>query len=117
MNYLNIRNKNKKVLNINEPLFLSYQNKRIGIDGIEDICTNAYKLMGLQNYGYTTHTLRHTAATIIYICVTQDILLLKKFLGHVKLSTTEIYTHVYNKQVQEAVNKNPLNDFAKEKAA
>lgn len=109
LKYISLRNKNKKVVDSNEALFISYQNKRIGIDGVENVCSKAYSLMGLQEYGYTTHTLRHTAATIIYMYVSQDILLLKKFLGHVRLSTTEIYTHIYNKQVKEAVDKNPLN--------
>ena len=49
--------------------------------------------------------------------VAQDILLLKKFLGHSQLSSTEIYSHVYNKQVKEAVNKNPLNEFSRKKVA
>ncbi len=47
----------------------------------------------------------------------QDIFLLKRFLGHARLSSTEIYTHVYNEQVKEAVDKNPLNEILEEKAA
>lgn len=107
--YIEVRNRNKKIINIEEPLFVSYQNKRIGIDGVEDICAKAYKLLGLEDYGYTTHTLRHTAASLMYIYVKQDILLLKSFLGHASLDSTQIYTHVYNKQVKEAVDRNPLN--------
>lgn len=115
--YLNIRNKDNKIININEPLFLSYHKKRIGIDAIEDICNKAYKLMGLENYSYTTHTLRHTAASLMYIYVKQDILLLKKFLGHVRIDTTEIYTHTYDKTAKQAVDKNPLNELVEEKVA
>lgn len=117
LKYINVRNKDKKIIDINEPLFISYQHKRLGIDGVEGICEKAYILMGLENYGYTTHTLRHTAATLIYIYVAQDIFLLKKFLGHADVSTTEVYTHVYNKQVKQAVDKNPLNEILGEKAA
>ncbi len=118
LKYIRVRNKNKEIIDINEALFISYQNKRIGIDGIEDVCKKAYELMGLKKCGYTTHTLRHSAATLIYIYVAQDILLLKRFLGHARLSTTEIYTHVYNKQAKEAVDKNPLNnEFLEEKVA
>ena len=107
--YIEVRNRNKKIINIDEPLFVSYQNKRIGIDGVEDLCAKAYKLLGLEDYGYTTHTLRHTAASLMYIYVKQDILLLKSFLGHASLDSTQIYTHVYNKQVKEAVDRHPLN--------
>lgn len=117
LKYISERNRNKKFVNLEDPLFISYQNKRLGIDGVEDVCSKAYKLMGLDNYGYTTHTLRHTAATLMYRYVSQDIILLKKFLGHSQLSSTEIYSHVYNKQVKEAVNKNPLNEFSRKKVA
>ena len=110
---------NNNIINLNDPLFISIKKERLRIDGIEDICKKAYKLMGLEEYGYTTHTLRHTAATLMYMYVSQDILLLKEFLGHERISTTEIYTHVYNKELKEAVEKNPLNTIkiAKKKAA
>ena len=107
--YIEQRNRKEKIISLNEPLFLNKNGSRIGIDCVEDICENAYKLMGLSNCGYTTHTLRHTAASMIYIYVTKDILLLKEFLGHKSISTTQIYTHIYNEQVKEAVDKNPLN--------
>ena len=114
--YLNIRNKNKKVICLTDALFISYHGKRIGVRGVEDICRQAYKLMELSEYKYTTHTLRHTAATLIYR-QTKDLLVLKEFLGHAQLSTTEIYTHVVNDEVKEAVDKNPLNEFVFEKVA
>ena len=60
--------------------------------------------------------MRHTAATLIYR-QTKDLLILKEFLGHAQLSTTEIYTHVVNDEVKEAVDKNPLNEFVFEKVA
>lgn len=117
LKYVDYRTRKEKVVDINSPLFISYQNKRVGIDCIEDVCNKAYKLIGLENYGYTTHTLRHTAATIMYMYVTQNLLVLKEFLGHASVTSTEIYTHVYNEKLKEAINKNPLNDFVFEKAA
>lgn len=117
LNYINYRNRKEKVVDISAPLFINRFGKRIGIDGIEDVCAKAYKLMGLENYGYTTHTLRHTAATLMYIYVTQDILLIKNFLGHITVISTEIYTHTYNEKLKEAVNKHPLNNFEIRKVA
>ena len=114
--YLNIRNKNQKVVCINDALFMSYQGKRLGIDGVEDICKKAYKLMGLEDYGYTTHTLRHTSATLIYK-KTRNLLILKEFLGHNSLSATEIYLHIANEKIKDAVDKNPLNEVVFEKVA
>lgn len=115
--YLNIRFKGKTFIDISEPLFISCRKKRISIDAIEDICSKAYQLMGLKEYKYTTHTLRHTAATLIYIYVAQDILLLKKILGHESITSTEIYTQVYDSKTKEAFEKNPLSNITKEKAA
>lgn len=63
----------------------------------------------LKDLGYkgSTHTLRHTAATIMYQ-ETKDILLVKEFLGHKSIEATQIYTHISNEQVKNAVNSNPL---------
>ena len=74
------------------------------------MCEKAYKLMGLEDYGYTTHTLRHTSATLIYK-KTKDLLILKEFLGHNSLSATEIYLHTANDKIKDAVDKNPLNEL------
>lgn len=46
---------------------------------------------------------------MMYMYTTQDILVLKQFLGHKNINSTQIYTHVYNKKLKEAVDKNPLN--------
>lgn len=50
--------------------------------------------MHLDTY-YTTHTLRHTAATIMYTY----------------LSSTQIYTHLNNNKIKKAVESHPLNNF------
>lgn len=72
--YLSTRIKN------NDALFLSNQDKRISTSAVEDICKKAYKLIGLTNFDdYAAHTLRHTAATLIYKN-TKDILVTKEFL-------------------------------------
>ena len=42
-----------------------------------------------------------------------DIRILKDILGHNNLGTTEIYTHLSNKQIKEAISSNPLADFEK----
>lgn len=99
-----------------DPLFISSQKKRISKSSIENICKQAYKLLGIEGKHYSVHTLRHTAATILYK-YTNDILLLQSFLGHASLKSTEIYTHVYNSSVKEAVEKNPLSNFIPMKKA
>lgn len=108
-NYLETRKEKESFIDENDFLFINNKQNRLGIDGVEYICKKAYKLAGLEGYGYTTHTLRHTAATTLYKYVTQDILVLKEFLGHESIVSTEIYTHVSNKELIKAVNNHPLN--------
>ena len=64
--------------------------------------------IGLGGAGYSVHKLRHTAATLMYQYGNVDIRVLQDILGHENLGTTEIYTHTSSKQMEEAVNANPL---------
>lgn len=114
--YLKWKNRDNKIISLEEPLFINKNGKRLAIDGVENICKKAFRLIGLGEYGYTTHTLRHTSATIIYK-YTNDIFLLKEFLGHSCIEATEIYTHVNNIKVKEAIEKNPLNNYEIKKVA
>ena len=63
---------------------------------------------GLDTSKYSTHKLRHTAATLMYQYGNVDIRALQELLGHESIATTEIYTHVSNEQVRNAVESNPL---------
>ncbi|MDE6664781.1 MAG: tyrosine recombinase XerC, partial [Ruminococcus sp.] len=116
-NYLEIRTKNQKA--VDEPaLFISNQNKRISKRRVQQIVENTIKNAELDGKGFTTHKLRHTAATLMYQYGGADILTLKELLGHSSISTTEIYTHLNNEQVRNAIENNPLADvnFSKNKS-
>lgn len=102
--YLDTRNDN------NIALFISERNTRLSKRAIQDICFRAYKLAGLEGYNYSVHTLRHTVAVHLYR-KNKDILLLKEVLGHERITTTEIYTHVENDAIKNAVERNPLSEF------
>lgn len=110
--------KTKKIINLRDPLFVDSRNKRITKFNVEKICKKAFKLAGLEEYGYTVHSLRHTSATYLYK-ETKDILIVKNFLGHSSLQSTEIYTHINNEEIKKAVDSNPLNNYfeLKEKVA
>jgi len=88
-------------------LFLSNRKLRISRRTVQAMVEKYIKKAGLDPKRYTTHKLRHTAATLMYQNGV-DIRALQEILGHEHLSTTEIYTHVDNAQLREAVSKNPL---------
>ena len=91
-------------------LFLSNQNKRISRRRVQQIVENALKAAGLDGRGLSTHKLRHTAATLMYQHGHVDVLTLKNILGHESIATTEIYTHLSDTAMQEAMDHSPLAD-------
>lgn len=89
-------------------VFTNKNNTKLSASCIQYNIKKAYDLMQIGDRGYTVHTLRHTSATILYES-TKDILLVKEFLGHNSVLSTQIYSHVSNDLIKNAVNKNPLN--------
>ena len=91
-------------------LFLSEHGRynRLSVKTIQWIVYKYLDRAGLENKHYSTHKLRHTAATLMYQTGQVDIRVLKEILGHEQLNTTQIYTHVANKNMEEAMDKNPL---------
>ncbi len=106
-NYLKVRPVDG--LKDREALFISRNKQRISRRTVQNIVENALMKSGLADLGFSTHKLRHTAATLMYQYGDVDVLLLKEILGHENLSTTQIYTHVADDQLRNAVNLNPLN--------
>ncbi len=111
LTYINQKVRKSKTIDINSYLFTYKDNKKLSVEAVKYICKKAYKLLGVEDYGYTTHTLRHTAATMIYMYSSKDLLIVKKFLGHERLSTTAVYAHTCNERVKQAVDANPLNNI------
>ena len=89
-------------------LFISRNKRRISPKTVQHIVKTYLEKSGLGDMGYSTHKLRHTAATLMYQHGNVDIRVLKDILGHANLGTTQIYTHVSNTQIKQAVDSNPL---------
>ena len=94
-------------------LFISRQHNRLNVKSIQLLVGNYLSRAGFSGMGYSVHKLRHTAATLMYQYADVDIRILKDILGHENLGTTEIYTHLANKQIQTAMESNPLSDINK----
>lgn len=112
--YLQIREQlgrsDSSVIKDKNALFLSKRGNRISNKTVQWVIKKQLKLAGLDGKGYSTHKLRHTAATLMYNNGDVDIRVLKDILGHEQLTTTQIYTHVSDRKLEEAMNSNPLAD-------
>ena len=90
-------------------LFISRNHRRLSPKTVQHIVKTNLSKAGLSGMGFSTHKLRHTAATLMYQYGNVDIRVLKDILGHANLGTTQIYTHVSDKQVKQAIDSNPLS--------
>ena len=89
-------------------LFISRQNNRLSPKSVQAMVNKYLDKIGLGGQGYSVHKLRHTAATLMYQHGGVDIRILKEILGHENLGTTEIYTHLSDSQLENAIKANPL---------
>ncbi|WP_295217873.1 tyrosine-type recombinase/integrase [Ruminococcus sp.] len=96
-------------------VFLSKRHTRISKRRVQQIVETALEQADLGGQGYSTHKLRHTAATLMYQYGNVDALTLKEVLGHASTSTTEIYTHLSNQILKHATDSSPLAHFEKQK--
>lgn len=91
-----------------EPLFVSQKGTRFARQSIAKI-VKQLNTATLNKEKLTPHKLRHTSATLMYRAGA-DIRSLQHILGHSSVATTQIYTHIEDKQIQEVMKNNPLND-------
>lgn len=89
-------------------LFLSAQNQRISRSTVHALVKKHLSAAGLDSEKYSSHKLRHTAATLM-LQNGVDVKAVQEVLGHEHLNTTEIYTHIDNEALRVAAKANPLS--------
>ena len=89
-------------------LFLSAQNQRISRSTVHALVKKHLSAAGLDSEKYSSHKLRHTAATLM-LQTGVDVKAVQEVLGHEHLNTTEIYTHIDNEALRVAAKANPLS--------
>ena len=107
--YLALRRGPKYAAVRDRALFLSRLEQRISVKTVQALVYKYLDLAGLEAKHYSVHKLRHTAATLMYQSGNVDVRVLKDILGHEQLNTTQIYTHVSNRSMEEAMEQNPLS--------
>ncbi|NLT58320.1 MAG: tyrosine recombinase XerC [Clostridiales bacterium] len=98
-----------------DAVFLSGQKRRISNSMVQKMVQHNLVRAGLSGRSFSAHKLRHTAATLMF-SEGVDVRTLKEVLGHEQLNTTQIYTHVSNQQMKQALSQNPLATVRKKKA-
>jgi len=96
-------------------LFLSSRHSRISPKTVQWVIYKYLDAAGLGNRKFSTHKLRHTAATLMYQTGKVDVRVLKDILGHEQLNTTQIYTHVSDENMERAMEFNPLSEIKRKK--
>ena len=76
-------------------------------DAVHYMVKQRLKKAGLDSTLYSSHKLRHTAATLM-LQNGVDVRTLQEVLGHENLNTTQIYTHVDSENLRTAAKANPL---------
>ena len=108
--YLRMRLDPKYIYTSDVAFYLSGRQQRISNKTVQYIVYKYLKMAGFGHKNLSVHKLRHTAATLMYQSGRVDVRVLQDILGHEQLNTTQIYTHIVNRNLEEAVDQNPLSD-------
>ena len=83
------------------PLFSTLKGERIDSRQLRAMIKRVARKAGIEKDVHP-HLLRHTFATDLYR-TTKNLRITQKALGHAHVSTTEIYTHIVDDEVEEAL--------------
>jgi len=91
----------RKVVTETDALFLSNRNRRISNRQVQERMGLWLAWAGLDGK-ITVHGLRHTFATLLY-GRTKNLLLVAKALGHSRVTTTQVYAHITDDDLEDAL--------------
>ena len=97
--YLERRKKHQEA----QALFLNKSGRRITDRGVRNIIDKYIRMAGIKQ-GVSPHTLRHSFATHL-LDRGADLRSVQELLGHVNLSTTQIYTHLTTEKLKKVYDK------------
>ena len=91
----------KNISTDSDALFLSNRNTRISTRQVQERMKLWLAWAGLDGK-ITVHGLRHTFATNLY-SRTRNLLLVSKALGHAQVATTQVYAHIADDELEDAL--------------
>ena len=101
LDYIAVRNRNKKISPEENALFISLQNKRIGVRAVEKL-VKKYSSVVTPLKKITPHKLRSTYGTNLYR-ETQDIYIVADVLGHKDVNTTKKHYAAISEDARRSV--------------
>lgn len=100
--------------------FLSKRGSRISRRRIQEIVeetftqlTKRQEFTYLEQKSFSAHKLRHSFGTSM-VKEGVDLVTIQQLMGHTNLNTTQIYTHVHDKQKQQAIRNRDVTRFFKD---
>ena len=91
----------RKMLAETDALFISNRNRRISARQVQERMGLWLQWAGLDGK-ISVHGLRHTFATLLY-GRTHNLLLVAKALGHARVTTTQVYAHITDDDIEDAL--------------